>query len=943
MSIYVPKEIVLNNLEIPEGVSILYSTWTIRDEANTIVHYTDMDEVNLTSKIFTDVFEVGKKYYVTMSMVRTDGPTIDTRPLEVQVFSGEDTYNLYPMPSVIDTPVITMTYALDNVPTNDIKFTGSAMIVAGNATHDYSHWWLTNDTNEVIWDSPRDQINKTEIIVSDVDLKRDRFYTMHCVYAGTNRDTSGTGSITFRPSAFDGLELVGDLNNTYYGYSVETRLKDLNSDMTLFEYKLLGNDTELYSTSNTTGIVDLSSIILVDTYDYYILRLRLTTNSSVVGWKDIKFRPRKFIVDSDTWNDLDFQYENRIEVLDGKILNYDKSDYNISFTTPNGKSYQLPNGEVILLRTKTKIGRFSIDEDNGILTHLGDLYLPQVTLNKDYNVFNFKIFSTGDVLIGVGYTDYKLYRFKYDPVNNSFKYITSYTLANGGTNVYSEMHLVGSKVLFTSDGVINGSTQNLYSIDLPNNIIELLSSDIVSSTVNGNLVRLDEDDLLLRGGVDKLNKGSIINTGKLIHSTAGVISNSVDSRISLSPVGVSDESALQATLRNNELILGNFNRFKLKSNSRDEIRLVGSDLGAVTNKYVGGVEGSNGMIYYAPYNESRVLMLNPNTGVTTLIGPDLGAVNGKYYMGIQVNDIIYYAPHSASKVLMIDTSTNTVSLISIDLGAGVYKYMKPILAPNGMIYCPPNVYDHVLMINPTNNVVSLVGSNLGTVYGMYFDGIIDKFGNIYCAPLNSTQVLKINTATNVTTLIGPDLGAVSGKYTFGVQASNDIIYYAPSSASKVLKIDPNTDTLSLVGTDLGAVTNKYEDIMVGSNKIIYCIPNKATKILMVDPNIDITTLIGPDLGTMDGKYSSCLKSINNKIYLTPSNYSKILELDPSGLDAVTFNLKKLPADKNTMVDTTPFIFKSNGGEDFKFTIFLNNGKRIFMSYSKDKPKMILYK
>ena len=105
MSIYVPKEIVLNNLEIPEGVSILYSTWTIRDEANTIVHYTEMDEVNLTSKIFTDVFEVGKKYYVTMSMVRTDGPTIDTRPLEVQVFSGEDTYNLYPMPSVIDTPV----------------------------------------------------------------------------------------------------------------------------------------------------------------------------------------------------------------------------------------------------------------------------------------------------------------------------------------------------------------------------------------------------------------------------------------------------------------------------------------------------------------------------------------------------------------------------------------------------------------------------------------------------------------------------------------------------------------------------------------------------------------------------------------------------------------------------------------------------------------------
>lgn len=567
MSRYIPKEIVLNNLELPDGVTILYTTWRIVDESNTVVHYTDRDDLNLTSKIFTDVFEVGKKYYVTMSMVRTDGPTIDTRPLEVLVFSGEETYNLYPLPSVADTPVITMDYALDNTPNNDIKFTASDMVVAGNATHDYSNWWLTNDLNEVIWDSLKNQINKTEIVVSNVDLKRNRFYTMHCVYTGTNRDSTGTGSITFRPSISNELELVGDLNNTYYGYSIETRLKDLNSDMTLFEYKLLGNDTELFSTSNATGIVNLSSITLVDTYEYYILRLRLTTSSSVLGWKDIKFRPRSFIVDSDTWNDLDFQYENRIEVLDGKILNYDKSDYNISFTTPNGKTYQLPNGEIILLRTKTKIGRFNIDEDTGVLTHLGDLYLPQIILNKDYNIFNFKIFSTGDALIGVGYTDYKLYRFKYDPVNNSFKYITSYVIDNGGTNTYSEMHLVGNKVLFISDGTIGASTQNLYSINLTTNILELVYSNVVANAATGNLVRLDEDDLLLRGGVNKTTTNTIINTGKLIHIVNGVITSSVDSRIVLTPVGISNESILQATLRNNELILGNFNQFSLKSTS----------------------------------------------------------------------------------------------------------------------------------------------------------------------------------------------------------------------------------------------------------------------------------------------------------------------------------------------------------------------------------------
>ena len=152
MSKYISKEIVLNNIVLPEGVSILYSTWKILDEEDNIVLYIPRDNVNLTSRMFNNVFEVGKKYKVIMSLVRTDGPTVETKPLEVVVFSGEDIYELYPMPSVVDTPIINMDYvSLDTIPNSNIKFKSSDLEVYGNATHDSSSWWLTDDKNEVIW------------------------------------------------------------------------------------------------------------------------------------------------------------------------------------------------------------------------------------------------------------------------------------------------------------------------------------------------------------------------------------------------------------------------------------------------------------------------------------------------------------------------------------------------------------------------------------------------------------------------------------------------------------------------------------------------------------------------------------------------------------------------------------------------------------------------
>ena len=1000
MSKYISKEIVLNNIVLPEGVSILYSTWKILDEEDNIVLYIPRDDVNLTSRMFNNVFEVGKKYKVIMSLVRTDGPTIETKPLEVVVFSGEDIYELYPMPSVVDTPIISMDYvSLDTIPNSNIKFKSSDLEVYGNATHDSSSWWLTDDKNEVIWSKLNSQEHKTNIIIDDVVLNPNRLYTISVVYKATNRDLSGVGSLIFKPADFSILDLSGDMNNTYYGYGIDTRLKDIHADMTLFEYKLFGDDLELYSNSNTTGELNFPNIILVKDYEKYRLSLKLTTSTAIAGWKDINFKPKEFIVESDIWNDDTVVYDNTVEVVDGKVYNYDNTEFKLPYITPSGKTYQLPNKEILLLRSNSKIGRFSIDEDKGSLRYIGDLYIPQIPARLDYNVFTFKMFNTGDVFIGLGYSDYTIYHMKYDPINNIFKYITTYNIDNGGSQVYSEMHLISGVVVFMSEGV-NDTPQNIYGIHIANQTLEILASDIINNSKNGNLLRLDENTLLVRGGINKTTN-SLMNDGKLL--TLDIVGSTInlsittDNRISIPSSSLSRESALQATLKNNKVILKQFSPFELKSSDLTVVRYVWGNIKPVNMDYSKGVVVGNKK-YYAPRNGTRVLVTNLDTGDNSFIGDDLGLTKDKYFYGVLAdNDKIYFIPVNASKVLEVDTTNDIVTLIGIDLGTDIGKYHKPIKVSNGSIYCPPVNATQVLKIVPNTSTVSKIGAILASTVRKYFSGSLSG-DSIYCPPVNATQVLKINTTNDTVALIGIDLGVVVGKYYKAKIADNGKLYCPPLNASKVLEINPNTDMITLIGDDLGIDGAKYINgvekdsniyyaplntnrvlkvdttlstaVHVGSdlssvydlgniydpekiysryyigkqgnNGKIYYAPVYASKVLEINPSTDTTQLVGKTVGGFN-MYVSAVEGDNGKLYFIPYNTPDCLEVDPSGLNTLMHTFNILTDDKNDILESKPFNYKSVGGEKFQFTIYLNNGKRVFMSYTKDNPKMLIYK
>ena len=124
MSKFVPREIGLDHMEIPAGVTINYATWTIVHDG-TIVHHTERDEVNLTSKVFTDVFEIGKTYYVTLSMNRTDGPTVTTKPFKVVITATDEVYRQLHIPSIPDAPRLTLVHDSSEVPINNIMVNAS--------------------------------------------------------------------------------------------------------------------------------------------------------------------------------------------------------------------------------------------------------------------------------------------------------------------------------------------------------------------------------------------------------------------------------------------------------------------------------------------------------------------------------------------------------------------------------------------------------------------------------------------------------------------------------------------------------------------------------------------------------------------------------------------------------------------------------------------------
>lgn len=370
MANYITKEIGLDNYTSLPDDDILYTSWTVKEEAtDEIVYFIEKDEVNKTSKLFSGVFEIGKRYLVYVSMVRKTGPTVTTPALVLDVTDNKDIIDLYPMPSVVDTPILSAEHPNNAIPMSNFRINANPMNVSGNAVHESSHWWITDDTNKVIWESLEDKSNLNSIVVRGVVLSTEKIYTMHCVFEANNNDTSGTGTFTFRVSDMSELDIIGDLNDSFYSKEVLTSLKDIKDGVDKFEYELrTPAGALLYSDTNQSGVIylpvtsDNKTVLDVNEgLDYYVLRVRLTLGAVVIGWREFTFLPKVWSVQSDVTDDINHTQTN---ALSSKRITIDSCLPNTFNTVhPAGVIHQLQDGLFLMHYANGLYGLFEwIDE-----------------------------------------------------------------------------------------------------------------------------------------------------------------------------------------------------------------------------------------------------------------------------------------------------------------------------------------------------------------------------------------------------------------------------------------------------------------------------------------------------------------------------------------------------------------------------------------------------
>jgi len=119
---------------------------------------------------------------------------------------------------------------------------------------------------------------------------------------------------------------------------------------------------------------------------------------------------------------------------------------------------------------------------------------------------------------------------------------------------------------------------------------------------------------------------------------------------------------------------------------------------------------------------------------------------GKWFGGVLApNGKIYGIPFNNTKILEIDPTTNTTTLFGSFSGS--FKWLGGVLAPNGKIYGIPLNSNQVLEIDPATNTTTLFGSFSGGV--KWVCGVLAPNGKIYGIPYNSTQILEIGESQSI--------------------------------------------------------------------------------------------------------------------------------------------------------------------------------------------------
>lgn len=307
-----------------------------------------------------------------------------------------------------------------------------------------------------------------------------------------------------------------------------------------------------------------------------------------------------------------------------------------------------------------------------------------------------------------------------------------------------------------------------------------------------------------------------------------------------------------------------------------------------------GTLGSNNMIYLPPYGLTEslnyMLKLNPDTYEITRIPLEVDNSVEKWTNGILHNGKLYFLPYNESRILIVNCSDDTVSYVNIGF-VGNGKYNQAHLYNDKIIALPYGIgteYNYALMFDTVSNecvfknIVTPINDTKKWHTSQLINGLIVALprGERTIKPYFPYRIeLDCNTLeytladmSNLWVDIDNQPFISNKKYTTLAQ-SNGKLFAPPYSEND------NFDLLAIYNgswryehTGLTDTSRKYYVHSVASNGKIYFPPaghdSEWSLMLVIDPVDESFKMIDLGIGKESKKYFAGVEN-NNKLYYIP--------------------------------------------------------------------------
>jgi sugar lactone lactonase YvrE len=349
----------------------------------------------------------------------------------------------------------------------------------------------------------------------------------------------------------------------------------------------------------------------------------------------------------------------------------------------------------------------------------------------------------------------------------------------------------------------------------------------------------------------------------------------------------------------------------------------GNGTAASFNNPQGLAVDSTGNVYVADTGNHRIRKITPAGLVTTLAGSTSGSIDGtgtaaKFNspngLAVDSNGNVYVADTNNSRIRKI-TPAGVVSILagstpgSTDATGTAAKFSYPnkvAVDSTGNVYVADTNNNRIRKITPAGLVTTLAGSTSGFADGngtaakfSYPNGLeVDSTGNVYVADTYNNRIRKITSNGEVSILAGSG-SEVSTDGTGTAASFNRPNGLAVDSTGNVYVVDNNivirkiNSASSEVSTLMTIVNymNQPNGVAVDSTGNIYVVNSGDQKIYIITSGGSVSTFAGSTTGSTDGNGTAAkfnyprgvaVDGLGN-VYVADTGNHMIRKITPAGL------------------------------------------------------------